>query len=279
MNKLFRIELVFWTLFFVLAITLSLSVSAQSAEDFFRLGNQAFGQHQYALARADYQKAVEKDPSFSKAYHNLGSVQYLLQEYEAALESFNRAITMAPQDAEPFASRGALYFALKKYREALADLSKAIHLHPGMAAAHYTRGLVYEGLGQIDKACEDWRQAASLSHPQACMKIEKYCGTRNTAPEARNEATLGAAMMQNPLTADDFLKRGEQKMELRNYQGAILDFEAALKINRQLAKAYFGKGTAYFAMSDPETACQDWHQALELGYKPAAEMIEHGCPR
>jgi tetratricopeptide (TPR) repeat protein len=57
-----------------------------------------------------------------------------MDRYEEALADFNRAIDLNPSHAWAIASRGQTYQAMDRYEEALADFNRAIDLNPNLAS-------------------------------------------------------------------------------------------------------------------------------------------------
>jgi tetratricopeptide (TPR) repeat protein len=108
----------------------------------FNEGNQKYSSGDIDGAMASYTKAIELNPSYYKAYNNLGILK---------------------------AS------ALKNFPEAIADFTKAIEIDPNLPDAWLSRGTCWLGLKQLDKACPDWRKAQSLGNTQATQMLEKYC--------------------------------------------------------------------------------------------------------
>jgi tetratricopeptide (TPR) repeat protein len=251
------------------------SLPAQDAQSYFASANQKFNQGKYEEALIDYRKAIQLKPDFAEAYHNLGNIQYLLQDYEGALVQFNKSIQLKPNAPEAYSSRGALYYVLKKYKDALEDLNKAITLNSTLAEALQTRGSLYNSLGKKEEACQDWQKAASLGNLTAKEKVEKVCGVKAKQPEVRKNEIPNN--IKNPTTAEDFADLGDKQVEWREYEKAILSFDKAIGLKPNLATAYFGRAGANFAMGEHEKACEDWHKALDLGYKKAKEMIDGVC--
>lgn len=108
----------------------------------FNEGNQKYSSGDISGAMASYTKAIELNPSYYKAYNNLGILK---------------------------AS------ALKNFPDAIADFTKAIEIDPGLPDAWLSRGTCWLGLKQLDKACPDWHKAQSLGNQQATKMLERYC--------------------------------------------------------------------------------------------------------
>jgi tetratricopeptide (TPR) repeat protein len=70
-----------------------------------------------------------------------------------------------------------------------------------------------------------------------------------------------AAPEEKALTLNN---QGVGKLQQQDYQGAITDFAAAIKLQPDLAEAYLGRGVAYSVRRDHKAAIADYNQALAL---------------
>jgi tetratricopeptide (TPR) repeat protein len=61
-----------------------------------------------------------------------------------------------------------------------------------------------------------------------------------------------------------YVERGEKQFEQKQYQSALADFEAAIKLDPKLAKAWVGKGRVLAALERYEEAVKNYDQALKL---------------
>ena len=71
--------------------------------------------------------------------------------------------------------------------------------------------------------------------------------------------------------------RGNAKLYLEDYQGAIVDYSKALEINHNDAFAYNNRGIAKFEIGQKESGCLDLSKAGELGFKDAYKVISEKC--
>jgi tetratricopeptide (TPR) repeat protein len=238
---------------------------AQTAQDLLKSGNTKFQQQQYLEAMADYKKAIALDKNFAKAYHNLGNVQYLLQDYTNALKNFDKAIALNPQEAEPYQTRGAAYIALRKYTEAQKDLEKSIQINAKNPLAFFQLGELYWALRKEQEACTHWEKAGKMGYAEAKKQLQKYCNHPEETPKA------------DISELEKIIRSGETKLELRDYAGAVRDFNAVLAVDAKNVKALFGRGSAEFAQGKHKEACEDWHKCKELGHPEAQHMIDDVC--
>ena len=67
------------------------------------------------------------------------------------------------------------------------------------------------------------------------------------------------------------------KRKLKDYTGAIADYDKAIKLNPDYVKAYNNRGLAKSSINDYNGACSDWYKAKELGDYDAIELINKYC--
>lgn len=68
-------------------------VAVSPVEDFYRLGNEANGRGDFAVAAEHYRQALAVRPDWREAQHNLASVLYQLGQIDEALNLFRKAAT------------------------------------------------------------------------------------------------------------------------------------------------------------------------------------------
>src|SRR5262249_23947509 len=72
------------------------------------------------------------------------------------------------------------------------------------------------------------------------------------------------AVVVDPRVAAAFTARGIVKIAKQDYDGAIADFDSALRISPRLADAYLRRGLAWETKDDFERALADYDRALIL---------------
>jgi len=75
-------------------------------------------------------------------------------------------------------------------------------------------------------------------------------------------------------TAEDYLKAGNTKYELKDYKGAIKYYNKAIELNPDLAEAYYNRGIAKIRLGQKDDGCFDFSEASELGLSGA---IKENC--
>jgi len=85
---------------------------------------------EYEDAFLSYNKAIELDPKYTKAYFNRGSVYHYLGQYQKAIDDYTKVIELDPKDTNAYNNRGVVYDDSGEYQKAIDDYTKAIELDP-----------------------------------------------------------------------------------------------------------------------------------------------------
>ena len=161
------------------------------------LGRLDYDAGQYAAAIRRYEHVIAKDPSFVRAYDNLGLSYEALNQIDQAATQYRKAVELnrrlAPPDAWPALNLGKLLRTRGDVDEAESMFREALRYNPGFAQAHYQLGVLLEQRGQIDPATAELMKAVELD-PQyadphyALMRIYQRLG--RTADAERALATF-----------------------------------------------------------------------------------------
>jgi tetratricopeptide (TPR) repeat protein len=119
-----------------------------------------------------YNRVLELDPTYAKAFNNRGNAYAALNQYEQAIADYDQAITLNPTLAPAFGNRGVAYADLNQYERAIADYDQALALYPTYAPAFFGRAYTYEKMGDLDSARQDYRQAMELGLPDAEARLK-----------------------------------------------------------------------------------------------------------
>lgn len=121
----------------------------------------------YDRAIADYDKAIEIDPSYSLAYSLRGLAYAGKGEHDRAIADYDKALLMRPYIVT-YLNRGKSYFAKGDYDRALADYNKALELDPADPEAYCGRGDAYKGKGDEARATDEYRAAERIEGEGIC---------------------------------------------------------------------------------------------------------------
>lgn len=110
-----------------------------------------------------FRKAIELNPGFAEAHHNLGHVFLLGAEYNEAVSVIH--------DLSPERTQQLNSFNQDAYSDAVDAVEKAISLRHHFPEAHNTLGKALIGLGRFDEALQEFEISIEQS-PDYTTAIE-----------------------------------------------------------------------------------------------------------
>ena len=132
------------------------------ARDQCRLGNLYAESMIYEYAVVAYKRAIDFDPNYATAHHNLGAIYYKTGLFDEARAELEVAIRLR-QDLPLFHhTLGLLFKDDRKLSESIASFSKAILLAPDYTKAYYHRGFAHFYNDDLENACSDLEKVVKL---------------------------------------------------------------------------------------------------------------------
>jgi len=105
---------------------------------------------QYPEAAADYEKAIQADPTNASFYNNLGNVYGKLGKLDLAIQQYEKAAQVDPPNAANYYfNEGALMENSGKFAQAAAAFKKATVANPKAANAYYLEAQALMGEAKI----------------------------------------------------------------------------------------------------------------------------------
>lgn len=145
------------------------------------------------------------------------------------LKAINAQLLQDPSNPDLYNKRSQLYIQYKQYEEAVGDAKRAIRLDSTTAAYYITLADVYFAQNQ----------------------------TRQT------KEILERTVVKFPESTEALMKLSELYFIVKQYQNAIENINKALKINENLARAYYLKGSIYRESGDTGRAVSSLETAIE----------------
>ncbi|XHX78602.1 MAG: tetratricopeptide repeat protein [Stenomitos frigidus ULC029] len=104
--------------------------------------------------------------------------------------------------------------------------------------------------------------------------VDSASGQPSASPQ-----TPPSAVLIDPKTAKDFNQRGTSKAQNGDLEGAIADFDQAIRLKLDYATAYYNRGTAYARTGNVRAALADYTQVIALKPNNAAVRYSRGLLR
>jgi len=116
-------------------------ITALPSVEFYKSGFQAQTDGNYETALGYYNKSLEADPTYTRAWISKGNVLIQLNRSREAVSAYDSALALDSNVSEIWNMRGEALMNLGMYTEALASFDKALQIAPGSPAAMQNREL------------------------------------------------------------------------------------------------------------------------------------------
>ncbi len=239
-------------LFIVVVLLTACNTKAKQAN---KRGLEYMKQNMYEEAIAEFNRALEINPTWFPAYYNRAISYANSHRNEEALSDFNYVIAHYQTHADAYFNRGILQENLGNYAQAIQDYTETIALRPDFIQAYHYRGIARFRMNDLDGALKDYNEALRLGKDihLDILQAKEY---------GLNSSAL-------------YFNRGVVWQKKGEYQQAIQDYTETIEIDPSTARAYYNRAIARMSISQSEEARKDLEIASRLGFEAANKAILH----
>jgi tetratricopeptide (TPR) repeat protein len=237
----------------------------------------------------------KENTEYRKLY-KLANIETDNEKYDKAIKLLDQVITLKPNFDSAYTERSYNYLFTDKIDLALLDANKAIELAPNNKCALYYRGMIYEYLNENNNAIADYSNIIDTNDSvytevALSQRAEIYFNIFESVKSIQDYSKL---IILDSFNAELYLKRGISKRNnditslmkdsintkffTLNYcvdtiindefifdtKGALNDFTTAIKLDPELAFAYYNRGKVYDDLKQLDRALSDFNLAIEL---------------
>jgi tetratricopeptide (TPR) repeat protein len=173
----------------------------------------------------------------------------------------------------------------RRYREATFAYLDASHADPGNVEALFKLGNAQAVLGYYAQAVEHWSRVAQLT-PDAAIrqsaldnvaKAQVRIAQQGGSPQAQGVAPgFGPLAETTRAQARRAYEQGVQRIQARDYAGALQSLTQAIQLEPTLSVAYIARGSAYIGLRRYAEAAVDYEYALRLAPDMASPLYGLG---
>jgi tetratricopeptide (TPR) repeat protein len=151
---------------------------------------------------------------------------------DKALSDFNVAIEHKTASADVYMGMGVILQSRKEFKTALQLLNMAVKLNPGNGRTYYNRAIIFDQMNLKEEAIKDYDSALEKDPKEALAIIRNrsvlYLETGKYDKALRDYDELIRIDMTN---FSHYYNRAFSKVMLKDYDGAIADYQIVLKFN------------------------------------------------
>lgn len=264
------------------------SGNPQNADEYYKRGVSNYSSGNYYQCITDLTMAAEYSPysDFFLTFAYRANARQKTGDYTGALQDFDRAVSLRPADQSYYNAwlttiynRGIARKNLKDVNGACQDWHTAVQM-----------GLKDQEIETaIKENCKNFRFTGSTLNYTTVSSASPGTGSVNENDyfkvywdgvwkyENGNYAEALRALNRanelkpqaNPFGVYSY--RGQCKLKLNDYAGAIQDFDYAIAVatsqagDNNLRMVYYNRGLAYFFLGNTPNACSDFQKAMNEG--------------
>jgi tetratricopeptide (TPR) repeat protein len=253
------------------------------AAAYSRRGTARAARHEYDQALADLTRACELAPDNADFFYQRGIIYRDSKHPAEALGDFDKALSLKGDDVDALIGRGELHIEQHEFPAAKSDLGLASQT---VAKESDMRMTIARGYMRMDD-----REAA-------LAQLDIWIGVHSAdskLPEALNERCQTKALLATDLPkalsdcntalnrsvderfkAEVYRNRALVRLRLGDFAKALLDYDAAVKIDPQNPWGLYGRGLAKIRLKKQADGESDLAAAAKLNDKVADYYQRHG---
>jgi tetratricopeptide (TPR) repeat protein len=209
---------------------------------------------------------VRCNPFSARAYLTRGRALAKQLRLKQAFECFNNSLALAADDVSALDQRASLALKLNQPKVAIDDLSKIISTAPNQVAAYQygNRAWAYFRLGEYKKALSDYEKALKLEPTNYSLQLGSALCLNADRQYAKALQTYTQLYNMEPDNNEVLMQKGFCRQCLGDKQGALKDFNQALKNDATTARWFSYRANLLSELNQKDQACDDFVKAANL---------------
>jgi tetratricopeptide (TPR) repeat protein len=236
-------------------------------------------QGKFPEAEAAWRAVLQSHPSSAEAYAHLGLLEARQEHYKEAVPLYRKALALQPSMPGLRLNLGLALFKGGNLREAMQVftlLKTRAPDSPDVQRLNILVGMAHYGLGEYAQAARFLKVAAAvdtqnlqlrLALAHSCLWSKQYQCVLDTYHEI---LTLNAESAEADMLA------GEAEDELKDFDGAIKQFRAAVKANPKEPDVHFGLGYILWTQKQYAEAASQFQAELDNNPDHAQALVYLG---
>ncbi len=247
----------------------AIEINPTFVDPYINLGITAYKSGDFQSALQYLNKAYQMDPNRGEIAYNLGLLSYEQNEYSRAAGFYEGAAQKIPEDPKVWNNLGCAYFKQKEYKKAYEAFKNSIERGAAFYHAFYNMAVGSILSGNYENAVEDTRKAVQLApeNPEAYNLLGLAYIFNQSYLKA--SMALAHAIQKDPNNTGYLNNLGRAQLGLAHYREAEKAFQKALLFNPELKPAQWNMGDLKLRQGKFQEALTlyenvgDWNEARQ----------------
>ncbi len=220
----------------------------------------------------DFDASLEISPDDPETLEARGVALGMLGRHEEAMEALGKAIEIQPRFATAYIHRARLLIKQQQYKEAINDLDKSILVVATNPLALVLRATCYQALDDPERALTDVRRALKLQ-PNFLPAIQMEANLLLASGNLEEALGVVEVLQQRiPNNAEILVQLGALYRQANRVNDAIAAFSAALELDDSMVAAYQARADALMSIGKQAEAMEEYDKALAINPKVAVVL-------
>ena len=225
----------------------------------------------------DDSTAIELQPNNYDYYRDRAYYYSKINQFQEAINDYNEAIKLKPNDDGLLLSRAQLYHDNEDYQNAILEYNKVIEINHQEIEAYIGKGICLDKQEQYADAIETYK--AGIKVDQNTTELYDNLGIALARQNKHHESLtfFDKAIQIDSKNYYAFYNRAKTNFDLKEWILSLNDLNKTIELNPEFDDAYILRGNVFIELNDKESACKDFHFALDLGKIEVQENIDEYC--
>lgn len=210
------------------------------------IGKVLFDAGRLSDAEKYFKKAFELRPDYSEGVENYGKVLFAKNQTDAAIDKYREAIRLNSKNSSAYCNLGEALIRKGDYSGAIKQLQTSLYLFPNSAPVHDLLGRTYELQGNEAAAISEYRKSFLIKPEYLPPYLRLADIYRNRGDDEIAISELRNALSINPDFYEAKIKIADTSLNIGKPDQAIQNYKDLLNVPNYKIAAIKGLSRAYF---------------------------------
>ncbi len=213
--------------------------SAEASLSLYLNSQNLMKQQKYKEAEKSYEKLLNIEPNFSKAWEGLAESKIMQGDFEISIEYLNNAIILNSNISTHYSIRALVNYYLNLFDKAIKDATLANSIDPKDTLALIVLGAIKSFEGDMVTSNNYYEEAIQIS----------------------------------PDDSSIFFWRAKSLRFNEMYENALKDFNKAIIMDRSRASYFYERAVLYIQKNELDKAKSDLEESIEISKNPRNSLM------